>query len=67
MRVAITLLVGLLGFWLGWYYGAILGYAIWPNSEWIGALFAYLVAPFCAFVAIWITWKLRSRRHKQSL
>ena len=65
MSIALTALAGLLGYWLGWYYGAGLGYTIWPNSEWMGALATYLVgAPLCASADISITWKMLSRRRK---
>jgi hypothetical protein len=44
MRIVFTLIAAAIGYWLGWYYGAILGYHLVPNSEWFGAVIAYLLA-----------------------
>jgi hypothetical protein len=58
-------LAGLIGLWLGWYYGAGLGYSLWPNSEWMGAAFSYLVgAPVGALAAGWLATKTFGRTRK---
>ena len=67
MRLLLTALAGLIGLWLGWYYGAGLGYSLWPDSEWIGAAFSYLIgAPLGAFAAAWLATKVFGRIHKRS-
>jgi hypothetical protein len=59
LKGIVFLLAGLVGFWLGWYYGAILGYWIWPNSLLWGALFSYFVGvPLGIFAALWVTEKM---------
>ena len=58
LKVLLFLLVGLVGLWLGWYYGAILGYWIWPDSLWKGGVFSYLVGmPLGTFTAWWLATK----------
>ncbi len=52
MLIAIAAFIGL---WLGWYYGAIFGYWLWPHSEWMGAAFSYLIGiPVGMLVALWL-------------
>lgn len=50
-----------IGYWLGWYYGAILGYRLVPNSEWFGAVFAYFTGPLCAIAAGIVSWRVLRR------
>ena len=65
MKIILTAIASLLGLWLGWYYGAILGYWLWPNSEWMGAAFSYLVGiPVGTLVALWLVSKAFSRFNK---
>lgn len=61
MKLGFALLAFAIGYWLGWYYGAILGYYLVPNNEWFGAAFAYLTGPLCAIVAALVTWRVSRR------
>ena len=62
MRVLLIALSGLIGLWLGWYYGAVLGYSLWQDSEWKGPAFSYLVgAPLGAGAAGWLATKTLGR------
>jgi hypothetical protein len=59
VKVLAFVVAGLVSLWLGWYYGAILGYRIWPNSLLWGGLFSYLVGvPLGIFAAWWLTAKM---------
>jgi hypothetical protein len=55
ITVVLTASAGLIGLYFGWYYGAILGYWLWPNSAWMGAVFSYFIGmPFGVFAALWL-------------
>jgi hypothetical protein len=65
MRIVATVFVGLIAYWLGWYYTTGLGYRIWPGSEWFGGVFGFVVgAPLCATIAVRITWKISGRKKR---
>jgi|HubBroStandDraft_5_1064220.scaffolds.fasta_scaffold2038826_1 hypothetical protein len=61
MRITSALLAVAIGYWLGWYYGAILGYHLVPNNEWFGAVFAYFTGPLCAITAGLLSWRISRR------
>lgn len=65
MRLLFIVFAGLVGYWLGFYYGASLGYTVLPDSDWFGAVFSYLVgAPLGAFAAVWLARKASYRFRK---
>ncbi len=66
MKVILTALAGFVGFWLGWYCGASLGYSLWPKREWVGAVFSYFVgAPIGALSASLLLHRMLTRSHNK--
>ena len=65
MRIGLTTVAGLIGLWLGYYYGAQLGYAIWNDQVWAGPVFACLGMAAGLVVAVKLTlslFRIKGRR-----
>jgi hypothetical protein len=69
MKFVFIVLVGIICAWLSWYYGAALGYTLWPDSNWIGPIVSSLGTAVGVVAGVSATGKLfgwMARRQKRS-
>jgi hypothetical protein len=65
MKILLIPIAGLIGLWLGFYYGIIVGAWLFPNNDWIAAVFGCLIGPTLgAFAFGWSTTKAIFKRHR---